>query len=66
MSEILGSRIDNTLIYWTSLEDIQVVCGCFRGNLVDFELKVKQTHKETAIATDYLKFIAKVKKYMED
>jgi len=45
--------------------NIQVICGCFKGNLEQFEEKVKETHKGNQYERDYLLFIEKVKIYME-
>ena len=62
VSPIIGSRDARTTIYWTS-ELEQVVCGCFRGNLAQFEKAVKQKHGENKHAVNYLKWIEKVKQY---
>ena len=35
----MGSRNDQTTVYWIE-KNIQVVCGCFKGNLKQFEEKV--------------------------
>lgn len=45
---------------------MQVVCGCFRGDLDKFEKAVRETHKnnEKHLA-DYLKEIEKVKVLFE-
>lgn len=57
----IGSRNSQTNFYWNTKDDIQVVCGCFRGNLEEFEAKVKKTHGENEHAINYLKEIEKVK-----
>lgn len=42
--------------------EVQVVCGCFRGNLEDFEKAVLKTHKDNDLyRKQYLKEIEKVK-----
>jgi penicillin-binding protein-related factor A (putative recombinase) len=28
-----------------STEKTQIICGCFKGNLIDFENEVNKTHK---------------------
>lgn len=57
----LGSRNDNTNFYYDGVDNLQVVCGCFRGNLDDFEKAVKETHGNNDYAMEYLKEIEKVK-----
>ena len=57
----IGSRNDNTSFYWTNNTDLHVVCGCFRGDLEEFELKVKKVHANTIHLNSYLKEIEKVK-----
>ena len=57
----IGSRNDNTSFYWTNNTDLHVVCGCFRGDLEEFELKVKEVHSNTIHLNSYLKEIEKVK-----
>lgn len=57
-SHKIGSRQDNTTIYWTSRSDIHVVCGCFRGDIESFKHKVAETHKNNIKYLDqYNKFI---------
>ena len=42
--------------------EVQVVCGCFRGSLEDFEKVVLETHKDNGLYKEqYLKEIEKVK-----
>lgn len=46
--------------------EIQVVCGCFRGNLEEFEKAVLKTHADNDVYREqYLKEIAKVKVLFE-
>ena len=52
MSKNIGSRNSQTNVYWTNKNDIQIICGCFDGNLIDFEKSVKDTHKNNS---EYLK-----------
>ena len=33
---------------------IRVVCGCFYGTIDEFKSKVRETHKDTKIAKEYL------------
>jgi hypothetical protein len=51
-----------TTIYFTN--KIHVVCGCYTGNLIEFELRVKEVHKDnTQYLNEYLEFIEMVKCY---
>ena len=34
-------------VYWTSLDDVQIICGCWRGNIGEFEKRVKKVHADT-------------------
>jgi hypothetical protein len=58
----LGSRNSQTTYYWNA-EKEQVVCGCFKGTLQEFEDKVKLTHGDNDYAKAYLQWIEKVKIY---
>ena len=42
----IGSRGDSTAIYWTTKKDVQIICGCFSGNLKEFDRKVRETYKK--------------------
>lgn len=62
----IGSRNDKTTFYYGETEnnknEIQVICGCFRGNLEDFEKAILKTHKDNDLyRKQYLKEIEKVK-----
>jgi hypothetical protein len=63
VSPKIESRNAQTTVYWTSDNDIQVVCGCFRGNLIQFEKQVKETHEDNNYAQQYFTFIKKVNQY---
>ena len=63
VSGLIGSRKATTTAYWVD-NNIQVVCGCFRGNLDDFEARVIETHGDNQHAKDYLKFISNVRDYI--
>jgi hypothetical protein len=56
----IGSRNDQTTVYWTDKKDL-VVCGCFKGNLKEFEERVKEVHKDTEFERQYLLLIDQVK-----
>lgn len=61
----IGSRNDQTTFYYGETKngmEVQVVCGCFRGNLEKFEKAVLETHKDNDLYREqYLKEIEKVK-----
>ena len=57
LSKRIGSRKDQTSIYWTTKEDVQVICGCFRGSLLEFKKAVKETHGENEFGKEYSHFI---------
>ena len=45
MTPRIGSRKGQTRIFWGSGR-AEVVCGCFRGTLEEFEAKVKETYPD--------------------
>ena len=65
----IGSRNDQTTFYYGETKngmEVQIVCGCFRGNLEDFEKAVLKTHKDNDLyRKQYLKEIEKVKVLFE-
>ena len=60
----MGSRNSQTTTYWIK-DNIQVICGCFRGNLIEFENKVNETHKGNEYHKQYMNYISIVKTIME-
>jgi hypothetical protein len=66
VSKKIGSRKQQTTVYF--LEDkIQVICGCYRGNLIEFQNKVSDVYKNTneQYYSEYMSFIKKVKNYLK-
>lgn len=62
----IGSRNESTNFYYDGDSNIQVVCGCFRGNLDQFEQAVLKTHANNEkYKNQYLKEIEKVKVLFE-
>ena len=61
----VGSNYRNTTFFKTKTENINVICGCFRGNLSEFENKVRETHGNTKFAREYLAAISMVKIHFE-
>ena len=60
----IGSRKDQTAFYYGQTKSgtsLQVVCGCFRGDLEAFEIKVYKTHGDNEYARQYYKEIGKVR-----
>ena len=49
-----GSCCRTTTMFKTKNGDILVKCGCFEGNLKEFEAKVKETHGSSRYAKEYL------------
>ena len=64
VSAKIGSRNDNSVIYWVD-ENVQVVCGCFRGNIPEFKNAIAKMHSGTEHETAYLKWVSAVEIYME-
>jgi hypothetical protein len=52
------------MFYWLAGQ-AQVICGCFKGTLVEFEAAVKRRHDDNDYAKQYEKQIALVKMLME-
>ena len=59
----IGSRRSQTTTYWL-LGNIQVVCGCFRGNLSAFKEAVASKHKGNQHEQEYLQYIKIVETIM--
>ena len=49
-----GSKYRNTTFFRCKDKSIGVSCGCFYGTLDEFRAKVKETHKDTKFAKEYL------------
>ena len=60
-----GSKSRNTTMFRTRNGNIIVKCGCFTGNLKEFEEKVKETHNNTKYAKEYLTCIEVAKIHFE-
>lgn len=58
ISSPIGSRWDITE-YWVEADEVK--CGCWNGNLKDFESRVKSVHKTGKYRKEYLDFIGKCK-----
>jgi hypothetical protein len=65
ISKKTGSRNSQTTVYFLN-DNIQVVTGCFRGDLKKFEGAVLTTHADNVQhKNEYLEFIKIVKNYIE-
>ena len=49
-----GSEYRNTTFFRGNDKKIYVVCGCFYGDLGQFRKKVKETHRDSKFAKEYL------------
>ena len=62
----LGSENRNTTFFKCEDGHIHVSCGCFSGNLAEFETKVKKTHGDSKYAKEYLACLSVVKIHFEE
>ena len=53
----IGSRNGYTTIYRDKNRKAMVICGCFSGNLDDFERAVHKTHAGTKYEAEYMALI---------
>ena len=61
----LGSRNRSASFFKCKDGHIHVLCGCFSGNLDEFENKVKEEHGNSKYSKEYLGFIEVVKTHFE-
>ena len=61
----LGSHNRSASFFKCKDGHIHVLCGCFDGNLDEFENKVKKEHGNSKYAKEYLGFIEVVKTHFE-
>lgn len=57
----IGSRADTTTFFRTKDKNIFVKCGCFTGDIDEFEKKVMKTHRDNRFAQEYCLAIALAK-----
>ena len=62
----LGSCNRNTTFFKCRDGHIHVSCGCFSGNLEEFETKVKETHGDSKYGKEYLACLEVVKIHFEE
>ena len=61
-SSNIGSRNSQSTYYWTNDKE-QIICGCYKGILSEFEERVKKVHSGTKYEKEYLEWIQKIKLY---
>lgn len=59
--DCFGSFNRHTHAYKTKGNKVEITCGCFRGNLEEFEKKVEETHKGTIYEKQYKAIINLIK-----
>ena len=59
--DCFGSCNLHTHAYKTKGNKVEITCGCFRGNLEEFEKKVEETHKGTIYEKQYKAIINLIK-----
>ena len=52
--DVFGSAGRHTHAYRTKDDGIEITCGCFRGNIDEFEAQVRETHGDGQYAREYL------------
>lgn len=62
----LGSENRTTTIFRTKEGGVRVACGCFSGDLAEFESRVKETHGDSKYAREYLALISLAKIHFEE
>lgn len=61
----IGSRSDVTTFFRTKNKEIWVRCGCFNGNIDDFEKAVEETHGDNKHGRVYKLAIAMAREQIE-
>ena len=59
--DCFGSCNRHTHAYMTKENKVEITCGCFRGNIEEFERKVKETHAGTIYEKQYEAIINLIK-----
>ena len=59
--DCFGSCNRHTHAYLTKDNKVEITCGCFRGNIEDFEREVEETHKGTIYEKQYKAIINLIK-----
>lgn len=56
-----GSCNRHTHAYMTKEKKVEIICGCFRGSIEEFENKVEETHSGTVYEKQYKSIINVIK-----
>ena len=56
-----GSCNRHTHAYMTKEKKVEIICGCFRGSIEEFEKKVEETHSGTVYEKQYKSIINVIK-----
>ena len=56
-----GSCNRHTHAYMTKEKKVEIICGCFRGSIEEFEKKVEEPHSGTVYETQYKSIINVIK-----
>lgn len=59
--DCFGSCDRHTHAYLTKENKVEIVCGCFRGSIEEFEKKVEETHSGTIYEKQYKAIINVIK-----
>jgi hypothetical protein len=59
--DCFGSCNRHTHAYKTKGNKVEITCGCFRGNIEEFERKVEETHSGTIYEKQYKAIINLIK-----
>jgi len=60
----IGSRNKQTITYWLH-DNVQVVCGCWKGTLPEFKQRIQDVHGENEYGRQYKKYIGIVEMIIE-
>ena len=61
----IGSRCGFTTFFRTKNLEINVTCGCFRGNIEAFEKQVQETHGDSNHAKRYMMAVEMAKSWID-
>lgn len=60
-ARVFGSCNRHTHAYMTKEKKVEIICGCFRGSIEEFEKKVEETHSGTVYEKQYKSIINVIK-----
>ena len=62
-SASMGSIECQATIYWVG-DNVQIICGCFNGNIEQFKAKITETHGDNEYAKQYFSWLKRVETYI--